>query len=80
MITLLISLKACKLSLNVNKTNQFFFHPSSCGIRILLEGKVIKMEKCIKYLGKQMDSRRNWKCQIQHISEKNRRCIVRDTF
>ena len=70
---------ANKLSLNVDKTNFVVFHPpqkkSNYAISLFIEGKVIKQEKYIKYLGVYIDSHLNWKYQIQYISKKIKRNI-----
>ena len=72
-------LVANKLSLNVDKTNFVVFHPpqkkSNYAISLFIEGKVIKQEKYIKYLGVYIDSHLNWKYQIQYISKKIKRNI-----
>ncbi|EDO28564.1 predicted protein, partial [Nematostella vectensis] len=72
-------LAANKLSLNIDKTNFIIFHPpqkiSNYTLSIKINGKCIKKEKYIKYLGIYIDSHLSWKYQILHIVKKIKRCI-----
>ena len=71
---------ACnKLSLNIDKTNYVIFHPPQkklpFHIQILINNKIVKQEKIIKYLGIFIDSHLSWKTHILHISKKVSRGI-----
>ncbi|EDO29739.1 predicted protein, partial [Nematostella vectensis] len=70
---------ANKLSLNIDKTNFIIFHPpqkiSNYTLSIKINGKCIKKEKYIKYLGIYIDSHLSWKYKILHIAKKIKRCI-----
>ena len=71
---------ACnKLSLNIDKTNYVIFHPPQkklpFHIQILINNKIVKQEKSIKYLGIFIDSHLSWKTHISHISKKVSRGI-----
>ena len=66
---------ACnKLSLNIDKTNYVIFHPPQKKLpfhmQILINNKIVKQEKTIKYLGIFIDSHLSWKTHISHISKK----------
>ena len=62
----------------LTKLTWLFFTPppppqkSNNAISLFIEGKVIKQEKCIKYLRMHMDSHPNWIYQIQKIKRKIR--------
>ena len=72
-------LTANKLSLNIDKTNFFFFHPpqkaTNYNIRLVINDQFIKKAKCIKYLGILIDFQLSWKQQILHISKNVMRCV-----
>ena len=70
---------ANKLSLNVEKSCFVIFHPPQRkGIQsfdLTLNGKQLKQDSCIKYLGVLIDSNLNWKPQIAYITKKIKRSI-----
>ena len=68
-----------KLSLNIDKTNYVIFHPPQkklpLSIQMLINNKIVKQEKSIKYLGIFINSHLSWKTHISHISKKMSRGI-----
>ena len=68
-----------KLSLNIEKSSFIIFHPpqkklNHC-ISLQINGKALKYDSQIKYLGITIDSNLNWKGHINHIITKVRRNI-----
>ena len=65
---------ANKLSLNIKKSNFVVFHPPqkklNFSVKIVLNNKVPKYEKNIKYLGVVIDCHLNWKAQISYLPKK----------
>ena len=65
---------ANKLSLNIEKSNFVIFHPPqrkiTYNVELKLNDKLLKQEKCIKYLGIFIDSNLSWKAHINHICMK----------
>ena len=57
-----------KLSLNVNKSNFVVFHSSqmklASTVTLTISSKVLKEEKCVKYLGLYIDSNLKWGNQV----------------
>ena len=70
---------ANKLSLNIKKSNFVVFHPPqkklNFSVKIVLNDKVPKYEKNIKYLGVVIDCHLNWKAHISYLPKKLNRNI-----
>jgi hypothetical protein len=70
---------ANKLSLNIEKSNFVIFHPPqrkiTYNVELKLNDKLLKQEKCIKYLGIFIDSNLSWKAHINHICMKIKRSV-----
>ena len=68
-----------RISLNIEKSNFVIFHPPqkkiSSNLKLYLNGKELKQELCIKYLGIYIDSNLNWKSQTNYIAKKIKRSI-----
>ena len=67
-----------RISLNIEKSNFVIFHPQkkiSSNLKLYLNGKELKQELCIKYLGIYIDSNLNWKSQTNYIAKKIKRSI-----
>ena len=68
-----------RLSLNIEKSNFVIFQPrqkkSPLNFIIQLNGKILKRENCIKYLGIFIDSTLSWKDHVEYISKKIRKSI-----
>ena len=68
-----------KLSLNIEKSNFVIFHPVQKKINydlcIQINGKTIKQEDHIKYLGLMLDSHLSWKTHVSSILKKIKRSI-----
>lgn len=68
-----------KLSLNIDKSNFVIFHPPQkklvSKVVLQMNGKKLKQEKCIKYLGIYIDSNLSWKPHVEYVSKKIRRSI-----
>ena len=63
-----------RLALNIDKSNFVIFHPPQRKLPIEptleINGKCLKREFSIKYLGIYIDSHLNWKPQTNHITKK----------
>ena len=68
-----------RLGLNIDKSNFVIFHPPQRKLPIEptleINGKCLKREFSIKYLGIDIDSHLNWKPQTNHITKKINRSI-----
>ena len=68
-----------KLSLNIEKSNFVIFHPVqkkvNYDVHIQINGKFIKQEDHIKYLGVMLDSHLSWKTHVSSILKKLKRNI-----
>ena len=65
---------ANKLSLNIDKLNFVIFHPAqkkrTYAVNIAINGKFLKYEDNIKYLGVLIDKNLNWKSHVSFLSKK----------
>ena len=70
---------ANKLSLKIEKSNFVVFHPPqkklNFSVKIVLNDKVLKYEKNIKYLGVVTDCHLNWKAHISYLTKKLNRNV-----
>ena len=71
---------ANRLSLNIEKSNFVIFHPPQTKLLfdpiLIINGKHLKREYSIKYLGIFIDSHLNWKSQVNYIAKKINRSIA----
>ena len=68
-----------KLSLNIEKSSFVIFHTYQkkidYSVSLNINGKTLKQDFCVKYLGIMIDSNLNWKNHINYIITKIRRSI-----
>ena len=67
-------MKANKLSVNISKTKYVIFRPKqkriNTNIPILFDGKVLKQEQSLKFLGVHIDENLSWKTHINFLCQK----------
>ena len=70
---------ANKLTHSIEKSNFLIFHPPqkklTNNIKLCINGKLLKQEKYIKYLGIMIDCHLNWKSHINFVTRKVKRNI-----